>query len=120
MSLSIPPYLDPRVLSNPKVSMAMREVREHSGGIFPSLLWKFWLRQEVEIPWPHGWTPQDHLGNSALTADPNEWYREWLEKHVGRQNWTWDWDIGSTGDPYTLVLKFRNPKHATLFTLTWR
>ena len=44
---------------------------------------RWWmLKNEVVIDTKMGWTPEDHLGNSAFTADPNWWYRDWLEKHL--------------------------------------
>jgi len=108
--------------------MAKQEIAKRTLNLYKNLLWRYRLRTEISIKWPIGWTPQDHLGNSAESSDPNVWYRDWFEQHAGRQGWAWDWRIGQTHtyelDPLvevhdTLRIKFRDPKIATLFILTW-
>lgn len=110
-----------------QIHMAKQEIKKRTANLVSICQWRYWLRTEVEVAWPSGWTPQDHLGNSALTADPNKWYREWLETNVGRQGWAWDWRIGKINWPDksivgikdTLKIKFRDPKMATMFILKW-
>ena len=106
--------------------MAKQEIVKHTANLISMCQWRYWLRTEVEVKWPSGWTPQDHLGNSAETSDPNEWYRAWLEANVGRQGWAWDWRIGKVyvhdNNPLvdvrdTLKIKFRKPQDATAFAL---
>ena len=87
--------------------------------------WKLSSGTEISIPWPSGWTPPDHLGNSIDSADPNDWYRPWLEQHVGRQFWDWNWDLGDIvayGGRGELLIKFRKEKDhwASMFLLTVR
>lgn len=48
-------------------------------------LWSwFWWRwipgESISVPWPRD-----------LPFDPGQQYRPWLEEHVGRQLWHWDW-----------------------------
>lgn len=105
--------------------MAKQEIKKRTANLVSVCQWRYWLRTEVEVAWPNGWTPQDHLGNSAQSADPNTWYREWLEANVGRQGWSWDWRIGRTHTDEqgwfefkdTLKIKFRDAKSATAFAL---
>lgn len=113
-----------QLLEDPERFMARQEIVKRTANIFRMWQWKYWLTTEITVAWPNGWTPQDHLGNSTLTADPNEWYREWLETNVGRQGWAWDWRIHNimsyySDSPDRLCIKFRNPEHATAFALKW-
>lgn len=105
--------------------MAKVEIVKRTANIVRVCQWRYWLRTEVSVLWPRGWTPQDHLGNSAESSDPNTWYREWLETNVGRQGWAWDWRIGpivEVSDEVgrdTLRIKFRKAEAATMFALKW-
>ena len=108
-----------------KKFMARQEIKRRTANLVSNLQWRYWLQTEVSVLWPRGWTPQDHLGNSSLTSDPNEWYREWLETNVGRQGWAWDWRIGpivEVSDEVgrdTIRIKFRKAEAATMFALRW-
>jgi hypothetical protein len=66
------------------------------------LWWKHVPGSTVTMPWPRG--PVEVGPNSGLfdgfkneipqtveSADPNDHYRPWLEKNIGRQGWDWDW-----------------------------
>lgn len=86
----------------------------------------------VEVRWPVGpveidesmsqwdWTigPSKYIVDSA---DPNDHYRPWLERNVGRQGWDWNWRLGKiaadngadTRGYDTLTIKLRK-KHAAL------
>lgn len=87
------------------------------------LWWKLVPGKIISVPWPAGWTPADELGNSVNSADPNDWFRPWLTKNVGRQCWDWNWDLGNF-DAYDgrgeLLVKFRLGKtqYASMFLLT--
>ena len=91
---------------------------------------------EFELAWPSGTVeiddsmPQYDWTMSAgrytiESADPNDHYRPWLEKHVGRQGWDWDWRIGKvatrTGEMDTIRIKIRRgrAKYATIAALRW-
>lgn len=114
---------------DPNRFMAKQEIVKRTANIFRIFQWRYCLKHEIEIPWPSGWTPQDHLGNSSQSSDPNEWYREWLEKNVGSQGWAWDWRIAEpvpnenadgTINETRLTLRFRKESAAVLFTLKYR
>lgn len=112
------------MLQDPEGFMAKQEIVKRTANIFRTWQWRWWLKKEISIKWPHGWTPQDHLGNSSQTSDPNEWYRAWLEQYVGRQGWDWDWRVGDRifeGDNWgALKIKFRRESDAVLFTLKYK
>lgn len=70
------------------------------------LLHKFWWRYipgvTTSVPWPKGqaiideyhpsWDAALVAGQQSVdSADPNDHYRPWLEKNIGRQGWDWDW-----------------------------
>ena len=89
---------------------------------------------EIEVPWPRGnivvndedprWCD---IGGAVwvdlgFSADPNDHHRHWLEQHVGRQGWDWNWRTGvvsADNNRDTLVIKFRRKKakYATMFLL---
>lgn len=50
--------------------------------------------------------------------EPNEHYRPWLEKNIGRQGIEWQWAIESIADN-TLRFEFLKDDDAILFHLTW-
>ena len=94
------------------------------------LSWRYWLKTSIRVKWPTGWANIDGVPNlSVESSDPNDWYRWWLEKHVGRQNWAWDWNVvvNYTNEMSVhewffkdeLEIRFRNPAHATMFALRW-
>jgi len=109
--------------------------------IFKKLWWKFVPGKEINIPWPYyliqvkkghplwlsmfGPDPQYVSSN-----DPNDFYRNWLEKNVGRQGIDWDWKFMPMHSMFVLTnrpedndyitIKFRKgkEKYASLFLLT--
>jgi hypothetical protein len=101
--------------------MARQEIVKRTANLVKILQWRYWLKTEVVVDWPQGWTPQDHLGNSSNSSDPNEWYREWLETNVGSQGWTWDWRSEMLHPEVrdVLIVKFRKATDATAFALKW-
>lgn len=101
--------------------MAKQEIKKRTANLVSVCQWRYWLRTEIVVDWPSGWTPQDHLGNNAQSADPNEWYREWLEANVGKQGWAWDWRSERLHPEVRdmLIIKFRKPESATMFALKY-
>ena len=56
------------------------------------------------------------------SADPNDHYRPWLEKNVGRQGRDWDWYMGNTDVvDNRLTIRIRKSKGtwASVAALTW-
>ena len=67
------------------------------------------------------------LQQGPESADPNDHWRAWLEREVGKQGVAWDWMIGHVGtspssvDRDTVLIKFRFDKanSATAFKLIY-
>ena len=83
-----------------------------------------WPRDEIEIDESHpswNWT----IGPcryKVFSADPNEHYRPYLEKHVGRQKWDWDWGMAGTDgedDRLTIKIRRKHAEYATILALRW-
>jgi hypothetical protein len=51
--------------------------------------------------------------------EPNDYYRCWLEEHIGIQSNSWDWRIHSVVGNL-LAIDFADKEDATLFELTWK
>ena len=113
--------------------MAKWEIHLRHGPI-SALWWRFMPGTEIKVRWPVGLTkPIPAPGGGFIqtqSADPNDHYRPWLEQHVGRQGWDWDWKIGPIAAHNddgtvvgfdTLIIKFRRgkSKYATMFALEW-
>lgn len=127
----------------PKISnvdMAKFEIH-HRFGFIDSLWWKFMPGVEIIVKWPVGYVvvgeddPRWDWTLSACnqqfkSADPNDHWRPWLEKNVGKQGWDWNWKLGAftainndstvVGTDF-LVIKFRKKKSelATIFKLMY-
>lgn len=102
-----------------KLDMAKQEIHWRMGNPISALWWKLMPGTTATVKWPV----------SHESADPNEMYRPWLEKHVGRQGWDWDWRISNVAADNgqgtigfdTLDIKFRKgkAKYATIAALNW-
>lgn len=90
--------------------------------MWTKIWWKFVPGVTIVVPWPTG----EILTGLIFSADPNDWYRPWLEEHVGKQGWDWDWThvISQNSIRYTsdgVCIKFRKAKasFASLAALRW-
>lgn len=110
--------------------MASNEIFYRLG--FPEMLWwKFMPGKTISLKWPNGWVVLHDDGSggqvSTESADPNDHYRPWLEKNVGKQGWDWQWrhrtTIPDDGSIHTdwVVIKFRKSKEkwATMAAMKW-
>ena len=106
-----------------KIGLARWEIHRRFGPI-QALWWKFMPGVEITVKWPSGWTrPVAAAGGGFISmdsCDPNDHFRPWLEQHVGRQGWDWDWRLDD-GSVDKLTIKFRQArrKYATMFKLIW-
>lgn len=80
----------------------------------------------IKVKWPVGWFEiKKNIDGSVISgesADPNDHYRPWMEKHVGRQNIDWSWDIiDNDASTNKLSIKFRKgkEKYASLAMIQW-
>lgn len=89
----------------------------------------------VNVKWPRGrivagpgpkdprW--RDWGGAAYITfesADPNDHYRPWLEQHVGRQGWDWNWSMANrdaTENRLTIKIRQKHAKYATIAAIQW-
>jgi len=90
------------------------------------LWWRFMPGVIINVQWPRGWVilheHPDGSTVSAESADPNDHYRPWLEKNVGRQGWDWNWGVaGTDASENRLTIKIRQKfqDRATIAALKW-
>jgi len=97
-------------------------------------LW-WWLVPGViiNVKWPKGPLVVDHndprwvdLGGAVWvsidSADPNDHYRPWMEQHVGRQGWDWNWgmaDRDATDNRLTIKIRRKYQDCAIIAKLMW-
>ena len=106
--------------------MAKHEIIQRTLNPLRNLWWKFVPGVKIKVHWPTGLTEADQW-----SADPNDHFRPFLERYVGRQGWDWDWRLGpitgAQGQPNGpivlasdyLEIKFRwgKTQYATIFAL---
>lgn len=87
----------------------------------------------INVQWPRGKITVDHndprwadLGGAVWiefeSADPNDWYRPYLEQYVGRQGWDWNWGMANTDatqNRLTIKIRQKYAEHATILALRW-
>jgi hypothetical protein len=97
------------------------------------LWWSFVPGVVVKVRWPKGKIVVDHtdprwvdLGGAVCveleSADPNDFFRPWLEENVGRQGWDWNWGfVGNDVSDNCLTIKVRQKyaRYATIMLLRW-
>jgi hypothetical protein len=94
--------------------------------ILQKLWWRFVPGVVINVRWPKGWVVlhEDPDGSkvSADSADPNDHYRPWMEQHVGRQGWDWNWgmaDRDATDNRLTIKIRRKHAKYATIAAMRW-
>lgn len=103
--------------------------------IWQKLWWLFVPGEVINVKWPAGTIvagpgPEDprwhDWGGAAYityeSADPNDHYRPYLEKNVGRQGWDWQWgmaDRDATDNRLTIKIRRRHANHAIMLALLW-
>jgi hypothetical protein len=74
----------------------------------------------VRLKWPVGEVRirQEASGiwDYVKSADPNDHYRPWIEEHIGKQGWDWNWGLkGNDVADNVISLKVRKGKEADLY-----
>ena len=94
--------------------------------LYDKLWWRFMPGVVINVKWPKGWVvlheAPDGSCVSTESADPNDHYRPWMEQHVGRQGWDWNWGMsGNDASKNRLTIKIRqkHAKCATIAALRW-
>jgi hypothetical protein len=99
------------------------------------LWWRFMPGVVINVRWPSGMIvagpgPEDprwhDWGGAAYityeSADPNDHYRPWMEQHVGRQGWDWNWgmaDRDATDNRLTIKIRKKYANYATIAAIQW-
>ena len=99
--------------------------RKEGLGFIEYLWWKLVPGTTAIVKWPQEtWLTIHDDGDGGKvdvqTNDPNDHYRPYLEKNVGKQGIDWNWRIASV-EGNTLAIKFRKGKEkwATIITIMW-
>ena len=90
------------------------------------LWWRFVPGVWINVRWPRGFTVLEEFPDGTRvgteSADPNDHYRPWLEQHVGRQGWDWDWGMAgpdATDDRLTIKIRQKHAQWATVAAMRW-
>mgnify|MGYP000947649466 CR=1 FL=1 len=102
--------------------------------IIHQLWWRFMPGVIINVKWPAGNIIVDDkdprwcdLGGAVwvdlgFSADPNDHYRPWMEEHVGRQGWDWNWglaDTDATENRLTIKIRRKYQDYAIIAKLQW-
>lgn len=97
------------------------------------LWWRFMPGVVINVRWPTGPVVIDQTmyplpwidcayQYTVESTDPNDHYRPWLEKHVGRQKWDWDWGMANndvTANRLTIKIRRKRAEYATIAAMRW-
>ena len=104
----------------PKLELFFRNIDNEYKNIWYQLWWRYMPGVTVTVRWPRGWTKPDHMGVQFDSADPNDHYRPYMEQHIGRQGWDWDWQIDDiANDTLAIKIRRRHAKYATIIAMMW-
>ena len=106
--------------------MAKWEIHKRAGNLYDAAWWRWMPGVTISVKWPVGWAILDKMPDgsktSAFSADPNDHYRPWMEKHVGRQGWDWQWglrDNNAAENRLTIKIRNKHAKWATIAAIQW-
>jgi hypothetical protein len=90
------------------------------------LWWRFMSGVVINVKWPRGWVVlyDDGAGGQTAieSADPKDHYRPWLEEHVGRQGWDWNWGMTKNdveANRLTIKIRQQRSEYATIAAMMW-
>ena len=101
--------------------------------IIHQLWWRFMPGVIINVKWPVGNITVDEsdprwdwsLGSTkqeGFSADPNDHYRPWMEKNIGKQGWDWNWgmaDRDATENRLTIKIRRKYQDYAIIAKLMW-
>ena len=101
--------------------------------IWQQLWWRFVPGVIINVKWPFGEVVVDDtdprwdwtLGavrQEFESADPNDHYRPWMEAHVGRQGWDWNWGMANrdaTDNRLTIKIRQKHQECAIIAKMMW-
>lgn len=123
---NMPPQLKPS-WPNSKleqdIEMAKWEIHKRAGNLYDVAWWRWMPGETITVKWPVPWEVVSYLPDGSkvttLTADPNDLYRPWLEKNVGKQRWDWNWALRTVDNRLTIKVRKKHAKCATYMGLIW-
>lgn len=96
------------------------------------LWWRFMPGVIINVKWPTGtvvvgpgsrlWSGMGPMREEVNSVDPNDHYRPWLEEHVGKQGWNWQWgmaDRDATDNRLTIKIRRKYAEYATIAAMRW-
>lgn len=101
--------------------------------IVQKLWWRFVPGVVINVRWPTGtitiddsdprwdWSLSSTL-QQGFSADPNDHYRPFMEKYVGRQGWDWNWgmaDRDATDNRLTIKIRQKYANYAIIALMRW-
>jgi hypothetical protein len=100
---------------------------------YDKLWWRFMPGVIINVAWPKGpvkvgpshrdgWSGIGEYFEYVDSADPNDHYRPWMEQHVGRQGWDWNWGMSDndvTENRLTIKIRQKYAKYATIAAIRW-
>lgn len=100
---------------------------------FDKLWWRFMPGVIINVRWPpesmivvgfghRGWSGMGPMYEEVYSADPNDHYRPWLEKYVGKQGWNWQWGMANNDvaeNRLTIKIRSKYAKFATIAAMHW-
>jgi hypothetical protein len=106
--------------------MAKWEIHKRAGNLYDAAWWRWMPGVTISVKWPNGWVVLDKMPDGSTTstqsADPNDHYRPWMEKHVGRQGRDWQWglrDNNAAENRLTIKIRNKHAKWATIAAIQW-
>ena len=100
--------------------------------LWQKIWWMFVPGVVVNVKWPSGevvvgpnsrnWSGMGPAQELIYSSDPNDHYRSFLEKHVGKQGVQWQWgmaDTDATFNRLTIKIVRSKAQYATLIGLKW-
>jgi len=113
--------------------MAKWEIHKRAGNLVEAAWWHWMPGVTINVAWPtgkvkvgpshrDGWSGYGPEFEYVDSADPNDHYRPWLEKNVGKQGWDWNWglrDNNAAENRLTIKVRKKHAKWATMAALLW-
>lgn len=94
--------------------------------IVEQLWWRFMPGVVINVKWPKGYVVLHESPDGSMvsteSADPNDHYRPWMEEHVGRQGWDWNWGMANNDvseNRLTIKIRQKYKECAIIAKLQW-
>lgn len=100
-------HLDKVITAVETLTRDLTPRRIMNSGLVDKIYWGFNFGETIIVEWPK-------------KQDPNNEWRTWLEKNVGRQGFDWHWKVDYTkakSSGFQIKIKFRKKVYASMFVL---